>query len=163
MRTRQVPLAFVIMATVSLAACGQARPKGPPAPTGIFTSASDCAAAKKADFDDCRKAIEMALATHEKSSKSYISERLCEIDAGPGRCEKLSKDQFRPRLAAFLVAFSTPVKADPLYAPKKPNVLGYVTAGNAKTYLTIDETLIVTPAAKQIAYGFADRDGRGSR
>ncbi len=163
MRSRLLPVAIAVVAAASVAACGQAKPKGPPPPSGIFTTASDCAATKKADLDACKKAIDGALTAHEKSSKSYISERLCEIDAGPGRCEKLGQDKFRPQLAAFLVAFSEPPKADPLYAPKKTDVLGYVTAGNAKTYLTIDETLIVTPAAKQIAYGFAAKAGRGSR
>ncbi len=160
MRSFLIRVVATTLLAGSLAACGKSAPKGPLAAVGLFTSASDCASTNKATLDECKKAIDGALAAHEKSSKVYISERLCDEQVGPGRCEKFGESKFRPRLAAFLVTFSKPVTGEPLYAPKKTDVVGYVTANNAKTYLTIDETLIVTPAAKQIAYSFASTKGR---
>lgn len=142
-------------AALAVSGCGQAKPKGPPPPSGLFTDAQDCASANKAPLEDCKKAIADAIAVHEKSA-TFLSERLCDNASGPGRCERLSTDKWRPRLAAFHVEFSKPVKAQPLYGPKKTDVIGYVTTNNAKTFKTVDETLIVTASAKRIAYSFVD-------
>ena len=151
------------IAAVVLAACGQApaqpKSKEPAAPpkTGIFTSSRDCAERSKLEPKVCSKLIEKAIEAHLEKSKTYISMRLCEAAEGVDRCERSVANAFRPQLAAFLVTLSTPPTAEPLYGPKDNTVVGFATAGQKRTILAVDETMMVTPAAHAIAEGFAIR------
>lgn len=151
------------IAAVVLAACGQApaktKKKEPAAlpQSGIFTSSKDCAERSKLEPKVCSKLIETAIDEHVEKSKTYISMRLCEAAEGNGRCERGVANAFRPKLAAFLVTLSTPPKAEPLYGPKDTKVVGFATAEQKKTILAVDETMMVTPAARAIAEGFVAR------
>jgi hypothetical protein len=146
---------FAALTAVALAACGQApaKSKAPAAPvvSGIFTSAQDCAAKGTNKLEICGKLIQRAINVHNTKTVSYLSERLCELAEGKGRCERSEGDKFRPKLLAFLLTFSTPPTADPLYPPKDRKVVGFQTADASKTILTVDETTIVSPSARAVA------------
>lgn len=152
---RVVKLVIGASLAVVAAGCGASAPKSKtPAKIGIFTSAQDCASKEGLTLSECSSLIQKAIDTHYGKAKLYISNRLCEAAEGVDRCERTAENEFRPRLQAFMVTFSKPPVAEPLYAPKDKKVAGFSTAGHAKTLLAVDETLIITASAKAIAESF---------
>jgi Protein of unknown function (DUF1190) len=151
---------LAVLATLAIAACGSPAPKPAakgPAPVGIFTSAQDCAAETKPELKIelkvCDELIQKAIAQHQATAKSYISRRLCEETEGNDRCERTDGNAFRPKLLAFLVTFSTPPTAIPLYAPADRTLVGFTTIDKGKTLLAVDETLTFSADAKVVAEG----------
>lgn len=153
---------FLILASVTgsallLTGCGAPTPKksAEKAVIGIYTSAYDCSTAGKLDVATCDKIIQSAVETHNTKATSYISLRLCEFTEGVDRCERMSANNFRPELLAFMVTFNpppTPPTAVPLYANKDAKFLGFVTA-EKKQLLTVDEQYQFTPSSLIVAQG----------
>jgi len=113
---RLLPLATASLATL-LGACG-----GDPGPTSkvIYTSSSDCADGALIDFDKCARAIDKAIAEHDKSSPKYVTLGDCEKAEGNDRCEKVVDRQYRPRLMGYLFTINSQKQtAVPLYAGLK--------------------------------------------
>ena len=155
MRSILLPVAAVAL---SLAGCGRGAPKqaaGPPAAVGVYTSAADCAASQKLDVAQCNVLIHAAIFEHQQAANSYISLRLCEAaEGGENRCERTEGNAFRPKLQAFLVTFSAPPSAQPLYAAAAAeNQLGFISRDKSRTLLTVDETLLFSDNAKVVAEG----------
>lgn len=146
---------FLALTPLALAACSDApsAPKeaAPPPPRGIFISANDCAAAGKLTGDECGGAIDAAIAAHESKTKGYKTLKQCDAAEGKDRCTKTVDGQFRPRLQAFLIVMAKPVKAEPLYPPKKGKTLGF-RSPTLPAVDASDESLIVSSAALTIAH-----------
>ena len=144
--------------TMALAGCGGSAPKVQNlGPVGVFTSAQDCAASEKLKLNDCNILIQQAIQLHQHTAKTYISERLCETAEGIERCERTDGNAFRPKLLAFMIAFTPPPgtpTAAPLYALKEKGAVGFITGDKAKTLLAVDETLIFSAEAKFVAEGY---------
>ncbi len=149
-------LLLACLASVSLAACGQAKPQGSgPSAVGVFTSAQDCAASEKLKLSECTELLKQALKSHQIGQKNYTSQRLCEAVEGPEQCERTDNKTFQRRLLAFEVTFSATPTSEPLYAPKEKGIIGFATLNYAKTLLAVDETLIFSNDAKFVAEGNA--------
>jgi Protein of unknown function (DUF1190) len=150
-------LASVITSALVLSGCGAPAPKktAEKAPVGVYTSASDCSTAGKLDVATCDKIIQAAVDAHNTKATTYISLRLCEATEGVDRCERMSANNFRPELLAFMVTFNappTPPTALPLYANKDAKFLGFVTA-DKKPLLTVDEQYQFSPSSLIVAQG----------
>ena len=148
------PFLIAAVMTLGLAGCGSSAPAptGPPAPTGVFISASDCADSGKLNLADCGVLIDRAIAIHHNMAPKYISERLCEVTEGANHCERSEDNQFRPTLQAFLVTFSNPPQAEGLYAQVDGTDAGFRTA-NKKKILAVDETILFSKNARTVAAG----------
>ena len=86
----------------------------------VYVSESDCAAGGKVTPDDCRKAIDKALAEHDKMPVRFPTFADCEKVEGPDRCERVAERHYRPRLMGFMFVTKGPViTAAPLYAGLK--------------------------------------------
>ena len=105
-------------------------------PKGIFTSSSDCAESGWLDLEKCSEVIDMAINSHQTDSKIYSNQRKCEAEAGEDLCERAIGNEYRPRLAAYLVTGGESPSAVPLY-PSQSKEAGFVTAGGT-TYLEAD-------------------------
>jgi hypothetical protein len=153
---------FLILASVTtsallLSGCGAPTPKKSTekAVIGIYTSASDCSTTGKLDVATCDKIIQTAVEAHNTKATTYISLRLCEATEGVDRCERMSANNFRPELLAFMVTFNpapTAPTAVPLYANKDNKFLGFVTA-DKKPLLTVDEQYQFSPSSLIVAQG----------
>ncbi|MFN0218423.1 MAG: DUF1190 domain-containing protein [Hyphomicrobium sp.] len=144
------------LAPLALVACGKSSsaPKVPAAPVqkGIFISVNDCAETGKLTGDECGKAIDDALAMHEKQAKAYTTARQCESGEGADRCDKTVDGKFRPRLQAFLVTMSKPPKAEPLYPTQKKKKFVGFRSPTQPAIDASDEALTVSAAAMTIAH-----------
>lgn len=143
---------IVVLLTLGLAGCGSSASKqaGPPPPTGVYISASDCADSEKLGLADCSVLIDRAIALHYQTAKTYISRRLCEATEGANHCERSEDNQFRPQLQAFLVTFSNPPQAEGLYAQTEVAEAGFQTKAKKKI-MAIDETVMFSKSARVVA------------
>ena len=148
---------LTLAAVTALGACSRApavpkTPPPPPAPKGIFISTNDCAATGKLTGDECGKAIDGAIAMHQRLARAYKSLTKCAASEGEDRCDKAVDGMYRARLQAFFVTLSKPPSAEPLYPPKKkPDVAAFRSA-TQPSISARDEELMVSPAALSIAY-----------
>ena len=145
---------LLVCLSATLAGCGGSPKKaaGPAAAVGIYTSGADCADSKKLKLEQCDELIHAAVTEHHQTAKTYISLRLCEVTEGPDHCERTEENAFRPKLQAFLITFSTPPSAQPLYAAPDKQV-GFANNDKSKTVLAVDETLLFSDNAKFVAEG----------
>jgi hypothetical protein len=145
--------AVALAATLALAGCGGSAPQ--PAATAaaeraVYTNSGDCGDSGKISFETCVSLMERAVVEHEKSAASYKSLRSCETAEGEGRCERSGETNYRPKLLAFLVTFSQPPTAKPLYAAG--DAVGFKAADKTK-FLVSDETLTFSEHSLTIAEG----------
>jgi uncharacterized protein YgiB involved in biofilm formation len=156
-QTMKLPTCVLVGATaILLAGCGGAPPPkagAEKAAVGVYTSAQDCSSSGKLDLAACNALVGSAVDAHTTSAKTYASLRVCETAEGTGRCERMGATMFRPELLAFVVTFSTPPTAQPLYAPKDKSVLGFITSDQRTTLMAIDEQLLFSDAARAVAEG----------
>jgi len=148
------PFTLVVILSFSLAGCGGGAPKpqaGPPAPTGVYTSSSECAESEKLSLEDCSALIEQAVTMHRETAKNYISMRLCEATEGVNNCERAEDNQYRPQLQAFLITFSKPPQISPLYASADKSQPGFQTGPKGRIILAVDETLLFSKQARFVA------------
>jgi hypothetical protein len=154
----KLPTAAVISAAaVLLSACGNAEPPKPAAPPpvierGVFTSTSDCVESGKLSAENCAKAIDMAVASHEATAPVYKSKRQCEAASGPERCGKTVDGRYRPQLQAFFVILANPPNALPLYPPTTAQIGFFAPAPLKKVIMADDESLVVSLAAATLAH-----------
>lgn len=116
---RTIALFGTLSAAVALAGCGNSAALTSPkaqAETGIFISSGDCAYRQKLTIDECGQAIDKAVALHQSRAPSYNSLSACAAAEGPDRCAKGVDGNYQPKLQAFLITFSQPPSAMPLYA-----------------------------------------------
>ena len=107
----------VLLLAAGLSGCGSgSTKKAPKAETGIFISSSDCASAGKLTIDQCGQVIDVAVALHQNRAPSYRSLTACAAAEGPDRCARGVDGRYQPNVQAFLVTFSEPPSATPLYA-----------------------------------------------
>lgn len=142
----------VLLLTLGLAGCGGSAPQqaGPPPPTGVYISSSDCADSEKLSLAECGALIDNAIAAHHARAPKYISMRLCEATEGAGHCERSEDNQFRPQLQAFLFTFSKPPQAEGLYAQTETTEAGFQTAAKKKI-MAVDETVLFSKNARVVA------------
>jgi Protein of unknown function (DUF1190) len=151
---KRIALLAACVTALVMGGCGQAKPKAGPAAAaavGIFTSADDCAATEKLTVADCSRIIQAAVEAHQNEAKTYISARLCEEGEGADRCERMAGNKFTTKLLAFMVTFSKPPVATPLYPISDRGALGFMTRDKSKKLLTVDETITVSDDAKRVA------------
>ena len=115
--------AICLLAAALLAGCGKSADKKKaavaPSEYGVFISSLDCADSGKLKMEECSKVIDAAIALHNKETTVYKFLQKCEAgEGGPDRCDKTGEDEYRAKLQAFYVTFSTPPAAIPLYPPK---------------------------------------------
>jgi len=148
------PFIVAALLSLSLSGCGGGGAKvqaGPAAPTGVYTSATDCAESEKLSLSDCSVLIDQAVDMHHQAAKKYISMRLCEAAEGADHCERTEDNQYRPQLQAFLITFSNPPQAEPLYASSDKSQPGFQTNNKGRMLLAVDETLLFSKNARFVA------------
>lgn len=164
MFSNRLPFALVAIAAVAVSACGNAKkPKqaGPAYEHGVFVSSSDCAASGKANIDDCGAAIDRAVASYQTSAPKYPTLLRCEAAEGSERCDKFGADEYRPRLQAFFVTFSKPIKALPLYPPA--TAMAGFKSPSKQELSVLNETLKMSRAATELAYENSHLPGKASK
>lgn len=147
-----LPLLFV-------AGCGSSAPKpsaATPLEKSIFISAKDCIESGKAKKEVCEGIIDQAVAEHEGNAPKFTSQASCEKAEGEEQCERTGNKSFRPRLLAFLVTFSEPPAAVPLYASKTEEP-GFRTGKT--TILVSDEAYSFSKLAVANAEAFQKKGG----
>ncbi len=127
----RIILKFALCAIIALSfsACGKAgskKGKAKAAPQMIYISSGDCADGTIITPEQCEQVVDLAINKHSKKSKIYPSLRKCEKSEGADRCERGLGDEYRPRLAAFLVTGGDKPGAEPLYPSKDPKKPGFV-------------------------------------
>jgi len=146
-------VSFVVAATcLALAGCGGDEPveAAPAAPTerSVFVSAVDCENSGKYAIEDCSKAIERAVRSHDKYSPTYKSLNSCESAEGAGKCERVGDRAFRPRLAAYVFDTASPPVARPLYLTTD-GAAGFRTA-EKEVLMGTDDSLIFSKSAHDL-------------
>lgn len=148
----RLAIAANLVLAALLAGCGDNTPaaqKGPPAPRGIFISASDCADAGKISIENCGRAIDDAVAAYQQTAPSYKSLRSCDSALGPDRCVRGVDGKYRPQLQAFLVTMSTPASAVALYPPAGANTKGFRSKTGAVS--AFDDGYTISASAQAVA------------
>lgn len=155
MPTPRFILASCMIPLTLLAGCGKGaaakKAEVAPAEYGVFISTADCADSGKLSEDVCSKIINTAVTSHQKDTPVYKFLQKCEAaEGGPDRCDKTGEDEYRARLQAFYVTFSTPPTAVPLYPPKNAGA-SFRTAAK-QTIDARDESLRISNEAKSVAH-----------
>lgn len=152
---------LALVSTCALAACGGGGgPEIPEGPRGIFTSTNDCVASKLFSPEVCRDTIEVAIRVHRQTAPIYESERICM--ATEVFCERSFKNEYRPRLLAFLLQTdeaqeTKPVVAIPLYPPNSTQV--GLRALDDTHYLPKDVTITFSPMASRALMANLNKGG----
>jgi hypothetical protein len=147
--------AVCLLPAALLAGCGKSADKkkavAAPAEYGIFLSTIDCAESGKLKQEDCSKIIDAAIALHNKETAVYKFLQKCELaEGGPDRCDKTGEEEYRAKLQAFYITFSTPPIAIPLYPPK---VASLAFRTQAKQVIDVKDTsLLISNDAKAVAH-----------
>lgn len=147
-RSRRLALvAAAMIAPVALAGCGGSNnaSNSTKVSKGIYTTASDCAAAGKLTYEQCSELIYAAVDKHEADAPIYTELRFCEAKEGDGKCEFTANQKIRPKLMAFLVTVSEHPQALPLYAT--PNGEPGFRDLSGSTYLHTNEELVFSEHA----------------
>ncbi|MEO1204856.1 MAG: DUF1190 domain-containing protein [Pseudomonadota bacterium] len=147
---KRASVSLTLAATLALSACGGGGgPPVPEGPRGIYISTGDCVDAKLFDLETCRATIEYAIKVHRQTAPVYKTRRICE--ASEVICERSFRDEFRPRLLAFLVQEGTGKEegtvAVPLYPPNSMQA-GFRSIDDTY-YLPKDLTLTFSPMAQK--------------
>jgi hypothetical protein len=155
MFANRIVFAICLVPVALLAGCGKSADKtkaaAAPAEYGVFISTLDCADTGKLKMEECSKLIDHAVALHNKETTVYKFLQKCEAgEGGPDRCDKTGEDEYRAKLQAFYITFSTPPVAIPLYPPRTAS-LAFRT--QAKQVVDVrDASLLISNDAKAVAH-----------